>query len=189
MDRVSWMRVTSTPGRCILAGQALKGDTLCRLASLSAGYPLKRERERERNFRPLPPPLPLLDLFCKAPALIEPSKAKRRIETSTKDNRRRAGIKVFEKLMKRRRGESTSSILDGCSFVAPFEKHGWVVQRRKRERCNCKGGCCIFSFLGKIRIREDIVVECKDLKKFGVGIFNEGIINLFFVLASNFCFR
>lgn len=47
VDRVSWMRVTSTPGRCILAGQALKGDTLCRLASLSAGYPLKRERERE----------------------------------------------------------------------------------------------------------------------------------------------
>lgn len=43
MDRVSPMRVTSTPGRCILAGPALKGDTLCRLASLSAGYPLKRE--------------------------------------------------------------------------------------------------------------------------------------------------
>lgn len=169
-------------------GAGLKGrhvmpfsQSLCRISV--------KERERERNFRPLPAPLPLLDLFCKAPALIEPSKAKRRIETSTKDNRRRAGIKVFEKLMKRRRGESTSSILDGCSFVAPFEKHGWVVQRRKRERCNCKGGCCIFSFLGKIRIREDIVVECKGLKKFGVGIFNEGIINLFFVLASNFCFR
>lgn len=48
---------------------------------------------------------------------------------------------------------------------------------------------CIFSFLGKIRIKEDIVVECKGLKKFGVGIFNEEIINLFFVLASNFCFR
>lgn len=135
MDRVSPMRVTSTPGRCILAGPALKGDTLCRLASLSAGYPLKRERERERDLRPPPS----LDLFCKAPALIEPSKAKRRIETSTKDNRRRAGIKVFEKLMKRREKVRHPSRM--AAVLSPRFKNmnGLMGVVHRRGRCNRKG--------------------------------------------------
>lgn len=135
VDRVSPMRVTSTPGRCILAGPALKGDTLCRLASLSAGYPLKREREGERDLRPPPS----LDLFCKAPALIEPSKAKRRIETSTKDNRRRAGIKVFEKLMKRREKVRHPSRM--AAVLSPRFKNmnGLMGVVHRRERCNRKG--------------------------------------------------
>ena len=100
-------------------GAGLKGrhvmpfsQSLCRISVK------ERERERERPSTSSPS----LDLFCKAPALIQPSKAKRRIETSTKDNRRRAGIKVFLKNWWREEGKGTSSFQDSCSFVARLKK-------------------------------------------------------------------
>lgn len=117
-------------------GAGLKGrhvmpfsQSLCRISVK------ERERGRERDLRPPPS----LDLFCKAPALIEPSKAKRRIETSTKDNRRRAGIKVFEKLMKRREKVRHPSRM--AAVLSPRFKNmnGLMGVVHRRERCNRKG--------------------------------------------------